>query len=75
MADEDVREDQIDELSETEELVEADSEVPVADAEEQHRATTPEHGRSRSRLGDLEANPADAQEQDLIVEGDEDEYR
>ncbi len=75
MADEDVREDEIDELTETEELVETDSEVPVADAEEQHRATTPEHGRSRSHLGDLEANPADAQEQDLIVEGDEDEYR
>ncbi len=75
MGDEELREDEIDELTETEELVAADSEVPVADAEEQHRSTTPEHGRSRSHLADLEANPADAQEQDQVVEGDEDEYR
>ncbi len=75
MATEDIREDEIDELVETEESVEADSEVPVADAEEQHRATTTEHGRARERLSDLEANPADAQEQDQVVENDEDEYR
>jgi hypothetical protein len=62
-----------DRLAAAEEAI-GDVEVPLADALEQQTPVA-EHQRARDRLATLEADPADAAEQDREVGLDEEEYR
>jgi hypothetical protein len=76
MSEMDIRPDDLDDIVETADSPEAtefDIETPEADAVEQHRSVRA--GEERRERLPFDVDPADAAEQDRVVELDEDDYR
>ncbi len=76
MSEMDIRPDELDDVVEpadSPDAAEFDIEAPEADAVEQHRSVRT--GEERRERIPFDVDPADAAEQDRVVELDEDDYR